>query len=240
MRQRFQLPIPKIHPQAGIIFDNATSSGEQVLTMSYSFSHRVGTGITDRVLIVYVGLSVSGTVSSITYNSVGLTFIRADTNGSIRTELWRLIAPTVGSNSVSITLSGALTSVSHALSYSGVDQTTPIDAQNGATGAGSPTVTVTTIVTNDRVVAGITCATGISGLSPTSGQSPRFRQDTTTMKVSSDDKGLCFPAGPFTLSWTSGLTYAISAAALRPVGGVAPSTFVKDIIRCGGIIPWKR
>lgn len=142
-----------------IAFDAISDSGYQTASSSYSWTH-VCSG-ENRFLAVDVGiLSVPGTtVTSITYNGVNLSFIGAKStvSGAGRVECWGLVAPTIGSNNVVVTLSTSVSSASEAVSYTGVNQTTPTEAfnSNQATNTvdADATVTITTSIDNDWVHA---------------------------------------------------------------------------------------
>ena len=140
-----------------VAFDATSNSGYQTAA-SYNWSHTCSGS--NRILIVGVSmLSVVGSsVSSITYNGVALTKIRSDASvsGAVRTELWRLVNPATGANTVAVTLSAALDSISGAQSFTGVNQTSPIEVNAGASatnvGAADATVDLTTINDGEMVV----------------------------------------------------------------------------------------
>lgn len=115
---------------ARVLFDAATQGA------SNTFTHTC-TG-TDRYLTVevqIVGSSVS--VSGITYNGVAMSLIRRVVNTNA-VELWGLVNPASGAHNVVVTLSGAATNARGAVSFTNVDQTTPVDSSVSATGTGSP------------------------------------------------------------------------------------------------------
>ena len=217
----YQIPIPQFPRIAGIHFDNASVSPYEAALSTYTFTHRVGTGISNRCLIVGVSIFASGSVTSITYNGVALTFIRSDTNGVYRSELWQLVAPATGSNTVEVTLSASLTSIANAQSYSEVNQTTPIDANNGGNGTGNPaSASVTTVTDKDRVVGNLVTQTA-SGVTSQANQAPRTTNTGALGTASSDDKGIIDTAGSVSLQWnniTVLQSWAVSLAALKPVG----------------------
>ena len=143
-----------------IAFDAASNSAYQAASSSYSWSHTC-TG-TDRCLFVGVSIlsGVSASVSGVTYNSVAMTLVRskASAGGTIRSELWRLVAPATGSNTVAVTLSAAVNSSAGAVSMTGVHQTTPTEADADATGVNigtdnpATTVDVVTVADKDWVI----------------------------------------------------------------------------------------
>ena len=148
-----------------IAFDAAGNSGTTYWPSPTSNSTlSFTTSGTNRVLLVGVATYIhtgdsAVTADSVTYNSVSMTKIAsiaglADSEGAYQeTSLWQLVAPATGSNSISVTLSGSAPySEISAISYTGVDQTNPIDSyntgQSGSSG-GDPT---TSIVLSDTVV----------------------------------------------------------------------------------------
>lgn len=203
-----------------IEFDSASNSAYQAALSTYSWSH-VCVG-SQRLLVVGVSVFAAGTVSSITYNGINLTFIRADENGIYRTELWYLIAPDTGSNTIVVTLSASLTSIAGAVSYTGVDPYTAIEANNGANGVGTEaTVVVTTVLDGDWVVD---CAsTSDTAITVGDGQSSRVNATGALGTGAMSDEGPKSPVGSVTMNWTAiGAldSWAISSVALRaaPVG----------------------
>lgn len=224
---QIQIPLPHASQQ-GIVFDNASVSPYEAALSTYNFTHRVGTGITNGCLIVGVSIFATGTVSSITYNSVAMTFIRSDTNGVYRSEIWQLVNPATGSNTVTVNLSASLTSIANAQSYWNIDQTTPIDANNGGNGTGNPASTsVTTVTAADRVVGNLATQTA-SGVTSQANQAPRTTNTGALGTASSDDKGLIDTPAATTLQWnniTALQSWAVSLAALKPVGTVAAATY---------------
>ena len=234
---QIQIPILHIPVQTGIVFDNASNSGYQASLSTYSWTHRIGTGVANRALTVGVGILATGTVTSITYNGVDLSFVRTDSNGVYRSEIWRLVAPATGDNTVTVNLSVSLTSIANAESYWNVDQSTPIDAHNGNNGTGNPaSASVTTITNKDRVFGNLVTQTA-SGVTSASGQSPRTTNTGALGTVSSDDKGIIDTAGSVSLQWnniTVLQSWAVSLAALKPVSGVVATT-IQPILALLGI-----
>ena len=111
-----------------ITYDNYTLSA-RANTDTITFNHTC-TG-SNRILIVAVHIDNDDeTVSSVTYNGVNLIYIGRATSpagiGDNRTELWYKVGPTTGENEVVVTLSGANDCVAGAISYTGVDSSTPI------------------------------------------------------------------------------------------------------------------
>lgn len=119
----------------------------------YSWFHTTGLG-TDRMLIVALSIRKAGTVSvqSLTYDGVPLTLVGFSDQGSMRTEFWKLSAPSSGRKQVAVLLSGIPGgSVASAVSWYGVDQANI--SYLGSVGASTnPSVTIpssTTAVVQD-------------------------------------------------------------------------------------------
>lgn len=203
----------------GIAYDAASNSGEQLADDSYTWNHTC-TG-SNRYLVVGIGmLSLAQTVSSITYNSVAMSFLGAQSSvsGAARVELWGLIAPSTGSNAILVTLTGAINSGGVASSYTGVHQSSPTEAFNSAqatnVGAADATVAVTTVADNDWVVDVV--ASDDTAITVGTGQTSRNNIAGTVGAVANSDEGPKTPAGAVTMSWTN-----VGAAATWSIGGIA-------------------
>lgn len=127
---------------------------------SRTFSHTIPSGFSNTILIVGVSTQDSNhanmPITGITFNGVALTKVRHDeATGNNRTELWYLKNPDVTTANVVITATGTLGELTgFALGFCNVDQTSPIDANNGGTGASSsPSVSLTTVAANAWTVA---------------------------------------------------------------------------------------
>lgn len=214
-----------------ITFDAASNSGYQAASSSYSWSHTC-TG-SNRILIVSVStLSALATVNTITYNGVSLTRVRLDSDSvAIGTEIWRLVAPATGSNTIAVTLSGACVSGSSASSYTGVNQTTPIDANNGNTGTtgaggGSSTLTVTSATNNTWAVDAI--VTADTTITVHSGQTQRNNITGAAGSGAQSDKGPVASPSDVIMQWDNigGLLNWVASGVTLASDGVSPSASV--------------
>lgn len=136
----------------------------------------------DRLLTVDALDQYSGVCTGITYNSVSLTSIGATSTANQNANSRYLIAPATGSNTVSVSYTtGGQHMWSASKSYTGVDQTSPIDAyatKNTLTGA-TVVATVTVVAANCWVSAGCIIGNG-------STSSPTITSDRTTRQSDSD------------------------------------------------------
>lgn len=111
----------------------------------------------NRVLYVAVtscpGSGVEVDAVSATYNGISMAVFFTDitTHGSRRCRVFRLVAPDTGANNIILTWAGGGNMRAIGASYTGVDQTTPDDAQqtvDGSAGGTSSTVDVSSAAGN--------------------------------------------------------------------------------------------
>lgn len=206
-----------------IEFDAASNSSYQAAASSYSWNHTC-TGNSRYLSVGISMLSLAQSVSSITYNSVNLSLIgvKASVSGAARIELWGLAAPSAGTNSIAVTLTGAIASAGNASSYTGVHQTSPTEAFNSAqatnVGAADATVDVTTVADNDWCVDIV--ATDDTAITVGAGQTQTGNVTGAGGSGAMSYEGPKTPAGAVTMSWTNVAalaTWAIGSVALRPV-----------------------
>lgn len=105
---------------------------------SYSWSHTCSGS--NRALIVCVNLNTFGgiSISSVTYNGVGMTLVAGVTaSNSRRSAIYKLSNPASGSNTVQVNLSGASDSSATSISFTGAHQTTGSLTGTAVTASGS-------------------------------------------------------------------------------------------------------
>ncbi len=213
---RWAIISAEIVSDEGPNFDAAASSNYQPALSTYSFSHATTTN-RDRVLVVTVSVFAAGTVTGITYNGVALTHHAAAdvSNGVYRSEVWYLVAPATGTNTVAVTLSGVTTSIANSLSYWNVDQGAPIEAAATNTGTGDTmSVAVTTLTRNATVVANLTTPT-ITAITDAAGQQARDTNSGVLGQSKAGDKGPVVTPASTTNSWTgAGVTDTWAASAI--------------------------
>lgn len=178
-----------------IAFD-ASSTGTKATTVaSITWNHSC-TGV-NRILFVSAQALGSGSLSGVTYNNVAMT--EATTLGNIGTgilKLFYLINPASGSNAVVVS-SATNTIWGSASSYTGVDQSSPID--NTATNSNTSTsiaTSVTTIANNCWVVGAVETDASAS----TAGAST-VRRNGNDSNAIGDSNAAQTPAGSVTLTF---------------------------------------
>ena len=224
--------------QVGVGFGNSTgiafdaSSSTTATTASFNWTHPVSGN--QRILLVGISIANTGLkVDSVTYNGAPLSPTSFDSNaGNARVEIWYRVAPTLGSNTVSVSLSGATSAVAGAFSFTGVDQTNPFDGVPGYIfdARNNPaSVSITTVTNNawviDTLAANLTASVGV-------GQIQQWNK-TNVITGAGSIKGPITPAGVTTMSWTVGppRRWAMGAVALKPfaAGTISPISWKEAI-----------
>lgn len=200
-----------------IFFDATSSSPYEASLTTYNWQHTVGQGGSG-ILVIGVALLAAGTVSSITAGTKNAVFLRADSNGAYRSELWYVVNPDVGAQTITVNLSTSLTSIAGAISYFGVDQANPFEGTTGANGiGGSDTVNVITTDDLDTIVD--VTSTLTNPISVGSGQVQRVNTAGALGSIGMADRQWVTPPGTKTANWTgTGALepWAITATALVP------------------------
>jgi hypothetical protein len=224
--------------RAAIAHDADSNSGTPGNVSTFTWSHTC-TG-SNLVLVVAVFLQYSNvgdtTVTGVTYNGVSLTAQQTIDNSTGLVYGWigYLKGPATGSNTVSVTLSRALGAAgavaAGATSYTGVSQTSPIDASgfavsglesNGATYSQN----ITTVNANAWIVdalGGSTSAAAGSD-SPVSPQTQRNFFGATSVVLGTSDHGPIATPASTSDGWNivnfSSAYYALLGFSLNPAGG---------------------
>ena len=204
------------------------SSSATASSSSLAWSHTVGSGAS-RFLVVGVSIRGNRTVTGITYGASPLTSVGTQQNhdGTVRMAIWSLVAPASGTATITVTLSGSAKVVGGAVSFTGVDPSTPLGtfASVGSTGGGStnPSVNATSAA-NDLVVDVLATDGGAGTLTPGAGQTQRWNLFYGTSAADVAGAGSTEPgAASVTMSWTTTATtkWAIGAVSVKPAPTVS-------------------
>ncbi|MGH7408186.1 MAG: DUF2341 domain-containing protein [Candidatus Methylomirabilales bacterium] len=213
----------------GSVAMDAVSTGTTA-TSSLTISHT--TSGTNRLMLVGVSITDDGaggapSVSSITYNGVGLSSVgsRATSDSSARIEIWRLVAPATGANNVVVTLS----SDPHAMTvgvmtFTGVDQSTPLGTFASATSDITSSVSVAVASAAGELVFDTMVLESSSNrdLIPGAGQTERWDlfQAGLAGETSSNGGGsTAAGAASVTMSWSFPVDKsAIGGVSIKPAG----------------------
>ncbi len=217
-------------PAPGAILVDSVSSAQGNTTTTLTWSHTVGIG-PDRILVVGVSNHAGTQVTGVTYGGTPLAPIVSRTGGgnNTRASLFLLVAPPSGAANVVVTLAGPEDVVGGAVSFTGVEQTTPVGDSGTARGTGT-LAAVTVAGAPGEVVVDAVAARG-NGMLVTAGggQSPLWNRSTGTGGTNIIGGGSTEPgAASVTMSWTLSVSrsWAIGAASLRPAR-VVPDLVIK-------------
>jgi RHS repeat-associated protein len=134
----------------------------------------------------------------------------------IANEVWYLVNPPTGSNTVSVTVTGATDAIKlTASSWTGVDQSTPIPLYTAALGvSGNPTVSLTTTSANNVVLASLD---RYSNTTATTNRTP-LTKDTSGSLLSATSYQQAPTAGSYSDTYTGSASqdWAMYAIALKP------------------------
>lgn len=216
-----------------IAFDAATTDGTASGTpqTARTFAHTC-TG-SNRLLVVAVCNDEDGsavTVSSVTYNGVGLTErITVARSNAQRASLWYLTAPATGANNVVVTISASQEFVAAAVSFTGVHQTTPLGTAASANGT-SGTATVDISSATDELVLDAVSVNQIGATTYTigAGQTQRWAKIAIgTANPLVDARGSTeVGASTTTMSWTVSPSnvWVIAAVPIKPAATAGSGT----------------
>ncbi len=131
----------------------STATGNNVSSLPWSHTSPSGS---DALLMVGVALrTTTSTVTSVTFGAQSLTKVSggsANNGTDARVEMWYLLAPTASTNTVTVTLSAASNVTAGALTFTGVNQSAPLQTFTTATGSSAaPSVTITGSATTSMV-----------------------------------------------------------------------------------------
>jgi hypothetical protein len=138
---------------AAPVVDSASVSGGN--TADLAWAHTVSGN--NRLLLVGAAIRGNVPIASVTYAGLPLTKIRHDTFGTdVRSELWYLVAPPLGTANVQVHMSGSQNVIAGATSWTNVNQSNPLGnnagANNGSTVPGTTTAVDLASAPDQRVV----------------------------------------------------------------------------------------
>jgi hypothetical protein len=189
-------------------FDSQNSAILTSTGNSISWSHTTGTG-NDRILLVSVDVFRSSntptTINSITSNGVALTQLATNlynTDPRVRSYVFYLLNPSSGTNTITANFTTSTLAIGGSVTYTNVNQTTPILASNTASGSGtSQSVGVTASGTNSKVLFGHLGTYRTNSYTITDAQTTRWSQTGQQYKGYGSDKSVT--SGSISTSWTT-------------------------------------
>lgn len=183
---------------AAIAFDNATVQSSQ------SFSYTV-TG-TNPVLIAWLDSGATTNPSAVTYNGQSLTLVDAQLMSGGNGKMWLYVLPAPPTGAHTFTVTGASGFGELVASYSGTDQTNPIESNDSRTtnsGVTSINETMSSIADNAWHVAGaFSPQTQSAGTATTRRAEGVVGQGCCSRGAVFDNNAAITPPGSNTLNWT--------------------------------------
>lgn len=161
-------------------------------------------------------------ISGVTYNAVAMTNVWG-VNGTtwVRNEGWRLTAPASGAHNVVVTYGGPCDQAcAGAVTYSGVDQTTPIGTPASAGGASATASVAVTSATGEVVIGGV--SSDPETITPTGTQ--RWEVENVGSDTSYGEQTYS-GAASVTVQWNLGSSdnWAVGGVSIKPSGAAATS-----------------
>ena len=191
-------------------------------------SHTTPTG-SNLALLVIVSIRGDKSVSSVTYGGDSLTLAIASGSGSSdgqRIEIWYLVAPPTGANDVVVTYSSTVNPDGVvALSYEGVNQSSPIGTSTGQhfSSGTNPSLNISTTVVDSLIVGGVSMrGADTAPFTPGSGITERYDFASGTTNAGDDGytggEKSAPTVGSYTFDFTSSQSddWAIVAVELKP------------------------
>jgi hypothetical protein len=141
---------------------------------TYTGTHVDGSG-TNRLMtlcaLLWQDVAGTGSISAASYNSAAMTLASTTRSGSMRVEMWYLVAPSTGSNTTSVTVNGNTDDRKFIwTTYTGVDQSTPIERATSNTGTATTIATTTAAALQNNMLQDCVSRFGTASLSPYLGQ----------------------------------------------------------------------
>lgn len=212
------------------VLHDATSSGVSTTAQnSINWSHTVGS-FNNRILVVFVSMretdgSGADTVNTVTFGAVTLTFLGAASRNSARVEIWYLLSPAVGTDTITITLAGVEADrlVGGSSSYYNVASIGTIGTN---TGSGLTATAAITSASGDLVVAAVSKLASTESIVSDTAQTERYNTLSTAGgdAASNRERGsggskTGTAASTVSLTWTWSTTnrsWAVAGVALKP------------------------
>jgi plastocyanin len=163
-----------------ITVNGTDTSAQTTGATSLTWSDTVAAG-TDRAMFVELALDELGApVSSVTYGGVALTLVGRE-NGNHSVEIWSLVNPTVGTANIVVTFGATTAAACGAVTFDGVNQSTPTGTFAGATGTSATMSIAASSAAGDTVIDVEHWTGSASGYAIGSGQTSQWKLTNATL-----------------------------------------------------------
>ncbi|MCX7418541.1 MAG: DUF4347 domain-containing protein [Planctomycetia bacterium] len=203
---------------------DAVSTGSTTGT-SITISHTT-TSASDREMVVGVSIRETGAtaVSSMTYDGVSLTFKGSVLSAGAKVEIWSLVAPNAGTHNLVVNLNnaGGGTNVG-VMTFTGVDQTTPLGAFGSASGDATSGSATVSSATGDLVFGAVAVKDINQDLIPGGSQTERWDLFTGTEANGGGSTASGAASVNMSWTWTAGTNWVIGGVSVHQFVNVAPT-----------------
>lgn len=171
---------------------------------------------TDRIVFAWLMIENSVSNVSVTYGGNAMTLVDSITTTNAAVHLYRYLNPPLSAQNCAATWTGAATGWLEVISYSNVNQTTPLGtpAKASSNSSTTPSVTVTSSA-GELVIDGVSAHVAFTGMG--SGQTGRISEATVVNVRGSEEAG----AASVVMDWTLGSAsnWASIGVSLKPSAG---------------------
>lgn len=221
----FFVAVSLLAPQsvrAAIAVDIVTTAPSAKGVAGISWSHTVSAG-PNRLLVVSISFR-DGNVSadSVTYNGVPLVAdvaINSPGNQN-RTEIWHMVAPPVGTATVTIAMSAKKDVAATSISFTGVNQSTPLGSPVSAAGQSTGASVTATSAVGELVLDTVTANGDANGLVVNASQTQQWNFFSGPGDASSARSGGSTKTGASSvaMSWTLNVSkpWSVVAVPIKP------------------------
>lgn len=216
-----------VYGGSSVLAPDFTVSSTQ--TMAYD----VGSGDNRLLVVGYIANSTSPTVSSMSYNGVALSLARrANQQGNV--EIWYLHNPAAGSNTLSVTLSGTISTANVIpMHYTNALQESPgvFDQSAQSQGSGnSRTASVTPLYTDEVIIGFLRHSLAGEAVNPGTGVTERHDQngdDSANRIAVGERRALGLVSTALAFNWTNSAgDVSMAIASFR---GISTQTFTQAL-----------
>jgi hypothetical protein len=193
---------------SAVTYDTATSGTSASAGTTLSWSHTVANQ-SNRVLVVGVTAEYTSNAcqaSTVTYGGQSLTKITqnvAGTSSYACASLWYLLAPNVGTNTITVTYQSSITNkTAGVVGLYNVKQAAPDASNSNFNNSGATSTSVTTLAANSWVADVLASGQAVGNLAAGAGQTSRWTQDSGSTESSGMSTKSVASPGATSMTWT--------------------------------------
>ncbi len=203
-----------------ITANGAATSSQATNVTSLTWAHTVNSGSNSALFVTLAIDGLGAGVTGVTFDGVALTQV-GRTAGNHAVEIWRLVNPNVTTANVVVNLGATTTIKGGAITYDGVNQSTPTGTYGSANGTSTSASVIVTSATGELVLDITNWTANPAGYTTGAGQTAVWNLTNATHRgVSTTEAG----AATVTMSSTvsSSQQWEIGAVSIRAASNNAP------------------